>query len=92
MKVYIWSAERAGDKIRALRAQKGKLLREVAEGTGISRQMVGYYENGEKMIPPTAMAALATYFQVSLEDLFFDLVNGADYDETNNEEDEDSIE
>ena len=92
MKVYIWSAERAGDKIRALRAQRGLLLREVAEGTGVSRQMLGYYEQGRKMIPPTAMATIASFFQVSLEDLFFVLVNGEDYDGTYYEEDEDGTE
>ena len=90
MMVYVWNAERAGDKMRAIRSQKGLLLREVSQATGVSRQMLGYYEQGKKMIPPTAMSAIASFYQVSLEDLFFDLVNGEDYDRTNYEEDEDS--
>lgn len=89
MKAYLWNAERAGEKLRAVRMQRGLTSYDVANYLGVSKSIVNYYENGTKTPSPLAMAALATLYQVSLEDLFFELVEKEDIEfETNGDEDE----
>ena len=91
MKAYLWNAERAGEKLRAVRMQRGLTSYDVANYLGVSKSIVNYYENGTKTPSPLAMAALATLYQVSLEDLFFELVEKEDIEfETDGDEDEEA--
>ena len=71
---YVFDKERAGNILRSLRAKTGKTAEEVADDIGVSRQTVYAYETGDKTPTPDNMAALATYYGVSLEDLFFQLI------------------
>ena len=71
---YVFDKERAGNILRSLRAKTGKTAEEVADDIGVSRQTIYAYEVGKKTPTPDNMAALATYYGVSLEDLFFQLI------------------
>ena len=71
---YIWDAKRTGEILRSLRAKSYKSAEQVAKDIGVSKQTIYAYEVGDKTPTPQNMAALATYFQVSLEELFFDLI------------------
>lgn len=88
MQTYLWIPERAGEKLRAVRMQRGLTSYQVAEFLGCTKSIINYYENGQKTPTPLTMAALATLYQVSLEDLFFDLVEKEDTDGIEYEEDE----
>lgn len=71
---YVWNPERTGNILRSLRAKTGKTAEQVADDIGVSRQTVYAYETGDKTPTPANMALLATYYQVSLEELFFELI------------------
>lgn len=71
---YIWNPEQAGEKLRSLRAKCHKTAEQVAEDIGVSRQTIYAYETCDKTPTPENMALLATFYQVSLESLFFDLI------------------
>lgn len=75
---YIWDAKRTGEILRSLRAKSYKSAEQVAKDIGVSRQTIYAYENGEKTPTPQTMALLATFYQVSLEELFFSLIRVED--------------
>ena len=92
MKAYLWNAERAGEKLRAVRMQSQMTSYDVANFLGCSKSIINYYENGTKTPTPLVMAALASLYQVSLEDLFFDLLEKEDVEFEKDEDGDDDYE
>lgn len=59
-----------GNKIKALRKQRGITQEQLAESIGISFQAVSKWENGIALPDITLAPALARYFGVSMDELF----------------------
>ncbi len=59
-----------GNKIRKLRKQRGITQEQLAESIGISFQAVSKWENNIALPDITLTPALASYFGVSMDELF----------------------
>ncbi len=59
-----------GDKIRTLRKQRGITQEQLADAVGISFQAVSKWENGIALPDITLAPVLASYFGVSMDELF----------------------
>ncbi len=59
-----------GDKIRTLRKQRGITQAQLAEALGISFQAISKWENGIALPDITLAPALASYFGVTMDELF----------------------
>lgn len=58
-----------GEKIRALRQDRGLTQQQVADDLGISLRAWVYYENGHRFPPQPLLRALSEYFGVSADSL-----------------------
>lgn len=54
-------------RIRELREDHDLSQRVVGEGINVPQRTYSYYENGERMIPPHVLSALADYYEVSVD-------------------------
>lgn len=61
---------RLGEKIRTLRKQKNLSQEVLAQYLGISFQAVSKWENGDTMPDVTMLPAIASFFEVSIDELF----------------------
>ncbi len=52
-------------RLKELRTEKGLSQEQLSKATGISRSVIGYWENGKKHPSSTAIITLAKYFEVS---------------------------
>ena len=59
-----------GNKIRELRKQRGITQEQLAESIGISFQAVSKWENNIALPDITLVPVLASYFGVSMDELF----------------------
>ncbi|MBR4766521.1 MAG: helix-turn-helix transcriptional regulator, partial [Clostridia bacterium] len=59
-----------GNKIKTLRKQRGITQEQLADAIGISFQAVSKWENGIALPDIMLAPALASYFGVSMDDLF----------------------
>ncbi len=59
-----------GNKIRTLRKQRGITQVQLAEAIGISFQAISKWENGIALPDITLAPALASYFGVTMDELF----------------------
>jgi len=64
-------AKKIGERLHNLRLQKGKKISEVAFACGVSVSAVSQYENGVRIPRDSIKAALARYYGLSVDDLFF---------------------
>ena len=58
------------DRLRALRAEKGVELREVATALGVHRAALSKWEHGKARQQAKNMSKLAAYYGISVEDLY----------------------
>lgn len=58
-----------GKRLKKIRLEKGLTQREVADATGISKESIGGYENGKEGAPFERIARLASFYEVSLDQL-----------------------
>jgi transcriptional regulator with XRE-family HTH domain len=65
--------QRFGERVQAIRNSKGKTQLQVATEIDINRGYLSEIENGHKEPTLGKMAALATYFDLTLSDLLRDL-------------------
>ena len=65
------SSEMIGQKLKNLRAQKGKTIAEVSCDTGIGVSTLGNYENGIRIPRDETKIELARYYDTTVEDLFY---------------------
>ena len=63
--------EQIGERLRDLRDKCNKSLARVSGEVGISASALGMYERGKRMPRDVAKIALANYYHVSLETLFY---------------------
>lgn len=61
--------EEIGKRLRSLRGDR--MVAEVAEATGLGVSAISNYENGIRIPRDSAKIALARYYGVSIDDLFF---------------------
>ena len=54
-------------RIRDLREDKDLTQIKVAEALGIGQRTYGYYESGQRMVPPEVLTALAQFHKVSTD-------------------------
>ena len=59
-----------GNKIKALRRERGITQEQLAESIGISFQAVSKWENDISLPDITLVPALASYFNISIDELF----------------------
>lgn len=58
-------------KLVALRTKKGDTIAQAAKAMNISTSALGMYETGKRVPRDEVKVALASYYGVSIEDLFF---------------------
>lgn len=63
--------------IKGLREKYGYTQERVADFLGIKREMISFYENGEREVPVEVLESLSNLFGVELEAFFVDDVNEA---------------
>lgn len=61
--------EEIGKRLRSLRGDR--MVAEVAEATGLGVSAISNYENGIRIPRDSAKIALARYYGVSIDELFF---------------------
>ncbi len=54
-------------RIRDLREDKDLTQAQLGEAIGIPQRTLSYYENGQRMVPPEVLSAIANYFGVSVD-------------------------
>ena len=54
-------------RIRDLREDRDLTQAEVGEAVNVSQRSYSYYENGQHLIPPKVLCALADYYDVSVD-------------------------
>ncbi len=54
-------------RIRELREDSDRTQAQVAAALGLSQRAYSYYETGARMIPPWVLAALAGYYETSVD-------------------------
>ena len=52
-------------RIRALREDKDLKQKQLAAAIGVSQRTYSYYENGQRMLPPEVLCALADFYGTS---------------------------
>ena len=62
---------RIGNKLRALRSQRGVSTEEFAKSVGISSSAVGMYENGYRIPRDQIKIRIAEFYGVTVESIFF---------------------
>ena len=55
------------DRIRNLREDADLTQAELGERINVPQRTYAYYENGERMIPPQILVALAQFYHVSVD-------------------------
>jgi len=65
------SAKRSGEKLRALREERGETVSEVANAVGVVESSITNYESGYRVPKDSVKKRLADYYGVSLEWLFY---------------------
>lgn len=58
-----------GEKLRKLRGERSSS--EVSEALGISRSALSMYENGNRIPRDEVKVAIANYYNVPVQDIFF---------------------
>lgn len=64
-------AKKIGERLHDLRLQKGKNLSDVALACGVTVSAVSQYENGVRIPRDRVKSALARYFGLTVDDIFF---------------------
>ena len=64
---------RIGNKLKALRSEKGISSEEFAKRVGISTSAVGMYENGYRIPRDQIKIRIAEFYGVTVESLFYAL-------------------
>lgn len=54
-------------RIRALREDRDLTQAQVGRAINVSQRTYAYYENGQRMVPPHVLCALADFYQVSVD-------------------------
>lgn len=54
-------------RIRELREDHDLTQQQVCDAIGLKQRTYSYYENGQRMIPPEVLLALADFYQVSVD-------------------------
>lgn len=54
-------------RIRALREDKDLKQKQLAAAIGVSQRTYSYYENGQRMLPPEVLCALADFYGTSTD-------------------------
>lgn len=54
-------------RIRALREDHDLTQAQVGAAVGVSQRTYAYYENGQRMLPPQVLCALARFYHVSTD-------------------------
>lgn len=60
-----------GKKLRQLRKNKGKTMREVAIAVNIAPSTIGMYERGKRRAEDEYKVRLCNYYNVTVEEIFF---------------------
>ena len=55
------------ERIRSLREDRDLTQREVGAAINVPQRTYAYYENGQRMIPPRVLCALADFYGVSVD-------------------------
>lgn len=63
------STEEIGKRLRKLRGSR--TLQQVSDATGLGLSAITMYELGQRMPRDEAKLALASYYEVTIDDLFF---------------------
>ncbi|MFV0598204.1 MAG: helix-turn-helix transcriptional regulator [Bacteroidales bacterium] len=58
--------------LRLIELRGGKTQEEVANDLGISRSAIAMYESGERVPRDNIKVKLATYYESTVQDIFFD--------------------
>jgi transcriptional regulator, XRE len=70
-----------GDKIKALRKQKGITQAQLKNELHVSLSTIGMYETNKIQPSPDMLNAIAKYFEISLDELFEDCIVEKFYEE-----------
>lgn len=54
-------------RIRDLREDRDLTQAQVGRAINVSQRTYAYYENGQRMVPPHVLCALADFYQVSVD-------------------------
>lgn len=54
-------------RIRDLRENRDLTQAQVGRAINVSQRTYAYYENGQRMVPPHVLCALADFYQVSVD-------------------------
>ena len=54
-------------RIRNLREDSDLTQQQVGEAINVPQRTYAYYENGQRMVPPHVLCALADYYKVSVD-------------------------
>ena len=54
-------------RIRNLREDSDLTQQQVGEAINVPQRTYAYYENGQRMVPPHVLCALADYYMVSVD-------------------------
>jgi transcriptional regulator with XRE-family HTH domain len=63
------NSQKIGYNIKSIREKLNYTQEQVASILGVSREMISYYENGDRKIPLDSLNKIADFFSVDLYDL-----------------------